>query len=374
MNGYLGLKNTIIFFFRSFGKIINIPSNFLFNEVNNHFSIDLDFRQRIRVREIDIIDKIFNKIVGKFLPTSYLENFNLFKKDIETISKKIKIIGTGNLHYSAIDHFNILAAEILKNKSGKMIIFQHGASISKTKRVFAEYIDNEYSFRCYYFDDPKGLGMHRFNEKKIPLDEIKKRKSILILNSTTYFSKDFHFFPLKNINYNPFPIFYSNLDESSKKKILVKLFPEEKSLRVKNLWKKSFGNKINFLPIFSDAREKKFFKAKLVILNEISTPVWDLLYYRIPFIFIVSQKFFTSMRFKDSFNKKFINLKKINIWFEDPVLAAQFVNSINEDYLFEKWWEKISNSKIYLDFKNFLIIEKPNYIPRIIKELKYLNL
>jgi putative transferase (TIGR04331 family) len=373
INGYIGLKNTINFFFRSYGKIINIPGNFLFNEVNNNSFIDRNFRQRIRVHEIDIIDKIFNKIVGKFFPASYLENFNSINNDIKIISKKIKTIGTGSCHYSAIDHFNILTAEILKNKSGKLIIFQHGGTISKTNSLFREHIDQKYSSRCYYFDDPKGLGMHRFNEKKISFEEIKKRNSILILNSTTYFSKDFHYYPLKNINYNPFPLFFSKLNESNKKKTLVKLFPEKKSLRVENLWKKKFGNKINFLPTFFDAKKKEYFKAKLVILNEISTPVWDLLYLRLPFIFISSNKFFTSMRFKDSFNKKFIKLKKINIWFEDAAKAAQFVNSLDKDYLFEEWWEKTINSKIYLDFKNFLIVEKKNYLPRIVKELKGLK-
>ena len=193
INGYIGLKNTINFFFRSYGKIINIPGNFLFNEVNNNSFIDRNFRQRIRVHEIDIIDKIFNKIVGKFFPASYLENFNSINNDIKIISKKIKTIGTGSCHYSAIDHFNILTAEILKNKSGKLIIFQHGGTISKTNSLFREHIDQKYSSRCYYFDDPKGLGMHRFNEKKISFEEIKKRNSILILNSTTYFSKDFHY-------------------------------------------------------------------------------------------------------------------------------------------------------------------------------------
>jgi hypothetical protein len=29
--------------------------------------------------------------------------------------------------------------------------------------------------------------------------------------------------------------------------------------------------------------------------------------------------------------------------------------------------------KIFLDFKNFLIVEKRNYLPRIVKELKDLN-
>ncbi len=118
VNGYIGLKNTINFFLRSFGKIISTPHKFFFNKVNNNFFIDRNFRKRIKINEKDIIDKVFNKIIGKFMPANYLENFNAVKKDIKKVSKKIKIIGTGNCHY-VTDHFKILTAEILNNKKRK---------------------------------------------------------------------------------------------------------------------------------------------------------------------------------------------------------------------------------------------------------------
>ena len=373
INGHTGLKNTINIFFRSFGKIIIIPHNFFFNNVNNNFFVDHNFRQRIKIDEKDIIDKIFNKIVGKLLPANYLENFNSVKKDVKKISKKIKIIGTGNCHYDS-DYFNILTAEILNNKNGKLIIFQHGGSISKTNQLDVEHIDQKYSSRRYYFDDQKGLGMHFFNEKKISFEEIKKRNSILILSTYTIFP---NFLPatrpLYSINDDPLLVFFSKLNVSNRKKVLVKLFPIKRSLVDKNLWKKNFKNKINFLPIFSNAKKKRYFNAKLVILNDVSTPLWELLFFGLPFILICSKNFFDSLQYKASFKQKFISLNKINICFNDPVQAAEFVNSLDKDYLIEEWWKKISKTKIFLDFKNFLIVEKDNYLPRIVEELKYLN-
>ena len=167
--------------------------------------------------------------------------------------------------------------------------------------------------------------------------------------------------------------FFSKLNESNKKKVLVKLFPEKNSFIVENLWKKNFGNKLNFLPIFSDAKKERYFKAKLVVLNDISTPLWELLFFGLPFILICNQRVLEIWQYQNSFKKKFINLKKINIWFDDPVKAAHFVNSLDKDYLIEEWWKKITKTKIFLDFKNFLIVEKFNYLPRIIKELKALK-
>ncbi len=372
VNGYIGLKNTINFFFRGFGKIINIPSNFLFNEDNNNFFIDQNFRQRIKIHEKDIIDKVFNKIVGNLLPANYLENFNSIRKDIKTISKKIKKIGTGECHYTH-DHFNILTAEILNNKNGKLLIFQHGGVISKTNNLFREYKDQKYASRLYYFDHRKGLGMHFFNEKKISFEEIKKRNSILILNNTATIPEEFFLEALYSSDYDPSAIFFSKLNETNKKKVLLKLFPEKKSFQIKNLWKKNFGNEINFLPFFSNCKKERYFKAKLVIYNNISTPLWELLYFGIPFILICSKNILDVNQYKDLFKKKFIKLKKINIWFNDPIKAAHFVNSLDNDYLIEEWWLKISKTKIFLDFKNFLIVEKKNYFSRIVKELKDLN-
>jgi putative transferase (TIGR04331 family) len=372
VNGYIGLKNSIIFFLRSSGKIINVPDKFLFNQVNNSFPTDQNFRKRLRISEKDVVDVIFNKIISRLFPASYMENFNLITKDIKKITKKIKIIGTGNCHYY-LDHFNIMASEILKKKNGKLLIFQHGGAISKTNNIELKHLDQKYAFRKYYFDNPKGLGMHFFNQKKISLDEIKKRSSILILNTTKIFESNIYYQFPRYTNREPMKVFFSNLKKSNKKKVLLKLFAEKESFEIKNSWKKDFGNKINFLPIFSNAKKEKFYNTKLVILNDLSTPLWELLFCGLPFIIICNKSTLDAWQYEKLFTKKIIKLKKINVFFDDPVKAADFVNSLDMDYLIEEWWKKTIKMKIFLDFKNFLIVEKRNYLPRIVKELKDLN-
>jgi putative transferase (TIGR04331 family) len=372
VNGYIGLKNSIIFFLRSFGKIINVPDKFLFNQVNNNLPIDQNFRERFRIAEKDVVDVIFNKIISRIFPVNYLENFNLITKDIRKISKKIKIIGTGSCHYY-LDHFNIIASEILKKKNGKLLIFQHGGAISKTNNIQLEHLDQKYALKKYYFDNPKGLGMHFFNQKKISFDEIKKRSSILILNTTKIFESNIYYQYPRYTNHDPAKVFFSNLKTSNKKKVLLKLFTEKDSFEIKNSWKKNFGNKINFLPIFSNAKKEKFYNAKLVILDDLSTPLWELLFCGLPFIIICNKSTLDAWQYGKLFTKKIIKLKKINFFFDDPVKAADFVNSLDLDYLIEQWWKKTIKMKIFLDFKNFLIVEKRNYLSRIVKELRDLN-
>ena len=372
VNGYIGIKNTINFFLRSFGNIINVPDSFLFNEIYNNNLMDKNFRVKIKIVEIDIIDKIFNKIIGKVFPMSYLENFNVIKKNYIKISKKIKIIGTGNSHYHT-DHFNILTSEILKNKNGKFLVFQHGGGISRTSNLEINYKDQKYSFRRYYFENKAGLGMHFFTQKKISLDEIRKRSLILILNGIINYRSVEKYYHSRFIKLDPSFIFFSKLNEKRKKDISIKLFPIKNSSLVKKFWNKKFGHKVNFFPFFSNAKKENFYNAKLVILNDISTPLYEILFCGIPFILICNQSTLEAWQYKKLFKKKINKLKKLNLFFNDPIKAADFLNSFDENHLIEEWWKGIINTKIFLDFKNFLIVERENYIPKMVKELQRLN-
>ena len=369
IDGHIGLKNTFHFFFRSFGKILNIPSRVLFDNPTIDRTLDKDFRETIKVSENDLIDKIFNKIIGNIFPVNLMENFHSIKKKINNLSNKITKIGTGNLHYYN-DYFNILTAEIL-NKNGKLLIFQHGGLISKTNNLLREYKDQQYAFKKYYFDNKKGLGQHFFNTKKFSLDDIKKRNSILILNTGIRFQGGI-FSKYSNHPYlEPSQDFFSKLEESTKKKILIKLLEQQNTLELKKIWSQKFGKKINFLPTSQNANKKNFYDAKLVILNEISTPFYELIYSGLPFILI--HKTINLVELKSAFRKKVTNLKKINILFNDSTEAANFVNSLSRDNNIEKWWKKTCKTKNFLDLKNYLIVEKKNYLSTIVEDLTKLK-
>jgi putative transferase (TIGR04331 family) len=372
VNGYIGLKNSVNFFFRSYGKIINVPENLLFNTVKDKFSLDNNFRKKIKVEDKDIVDKVFNRIIEKVLPCSFLENFDLIKKDIEKISTKINVIATGNCHYYS-DHYNILSAEISKKKHGKLLIFQHGGLISKTNQLSIEYLHNTYAFRTYNFDDSRGLGQHFFNQKKLSSEEIKKRNLLLLLNANVYFQRNINYNPATYTHFDPSSVFFDNLNELNKQKTILKLSSKPNYEIAKTYWEKKFNNKINILPTLSNAKKENFYKAKLVILNEVSTALYELIFLGVPFIMICNSKVVTSLQYKKSFNKKLIKLKFINVWFEDPVKAANFVNSFNKSYSIDDWWNKIQRSKIFSDFKKYIIVEKKNYLPKIVSELVDLN-
>ena len=299
------------------------------------------------------------------MPLTFFENYSSIKQQINILSNHIKKIGTGNLHYYH-EHFNILAAEILQ-KDGKLLTFQHGGGITTSHSLLREYKDKEYASKTYYFNDKNGLGSHYYYEKKISLEEIEKRRFVLILNTAVCFNR---WFTLKEPNHpqlEPSQLFFSKLEKSVKKKVLVKLFTQEESFEVKKMWTKKFSNKIKFLPFFSDAKKKRYYDAKIVILNEISTPLFDVIYLGLPFILIYNP--INYIGYKNIFKKKLKNLKKINLVFDNPTKGANFINSLLNKNEFALWWKKVSKTKIFLDFKKYIIIENKNYLPMLIKDL-----
>ena len=92
----------------------------------------------------------------------------------------------------------------------------------------------------------------------------------------------------------------------------------------------NFNNKINFAEVHS--KITKFYESKLVVLNDVSTPLYDLMYIGVPFIIITNPQF---NQFQKKFAKDLNKLEKLNILFRCPIKAAKFVNNKN-DKIFKK--------------------------------------
>ena len=193
---------------------------------------------------------------------------------------------------------------------------------------------------------------------------IKNNKQILIFPTQI----SFHSFRSFNIKKNNHPYldnnydFFNNLNNENKKNVLLKLFPDSTSKFVKKIWKKKFGNNINFAETYSS--KVNFYNSKLVVINDISTPLYELMYVGVPFILITDNKF---NELNMHFAKKLKNLKKLKILHTCPIKAAEFVN--NNYNTIDDWWKNVSKEKNFINLKNHLFVEKSDYINSITKEL-----
>ncbi len=365
LQGYFGIKNSMKIFFKSFGRVFFLPSNKFFYKKKFFFKVNKKARNKIEVKENDLLDRVFNLLIGRLLPATFLEGFHFIKRQDLFFAKRISKIGSA-VNISVNDQFTFLAAEILKNK-GKLLTFQHGGCIEEPIFSPQNILEEKYSTKRYLWTNPKGLGQHFLTRyKKILQSNIKNNKQILIF-PTQIFVHSFYGFG-QNMKKNNHPYldknydFFNNLNKENKKHVLLKLFPHSTSKFVKKIWQKKFGNNINFAETYSS--KVHFYNSKLVVINDISTPLYELMYVGVPFILITDNKF---NELSTHFIKKLQNLKKLKILYTCPIKAAEFVN--NNYNAIDDWWKGVSKEKNFINLKNNLFVEKSDYINSITKEL-----
>ena len=364
LQGYFGRKNSIKIFFKSFGRIFFLPTNKFFYKKKYFFKINEKQRNKIQVLEKDLLDRIFNLLINKLLPVTFLEGFDFIKKQDLFFAKRISKIGSA-VGIIANDQFKFLAAEILENK-GKLLTFQHGGLIEEPKFLPQKIVEEKYSTKRYLWTDEKGLGQHFLTRyKKILYPSIKNNKQILIFSTVISYKKYTECNLIKNNhpfldqNYD----FFKYLNKENKNRVLIKLFPHKTSENVKKIWKKKFRNNINFAETYSSPKVY-FYNSRLAVINDISTPLYELMYIGVPFI-LISDNNFNELETK--FVKKLKKLEKLKIFYTSPIKAAKFVNN-NYDTI-DDWWKIVSKEKNFINFKNTLFTEKNDYINSITKEL-----
>ena len=347
IDGYIPKKKSIELFLKSKGRILPISSEALFSKkISLRKKKNYELRKLIKVKEKDFIDKIFNLLIIKFLPASYLENFHHYFNQVKSLNS-LPAVGTAvSLIYN--DYFKFLSAEINKRK-GKIFIFQHGGLIEHLRYDHDKTINTKYSYKVLNWKSKKNFSGFYFKQfKKINIEDHKRSNGILIYptrikikynyNSCIY--KKNH--PYLNYNYS----FYEKLNVDLKKKVSVKIFPNYISKKTKYIWKKKFGKN---LKISGERKDNIYNHYRVVVIDDFSTPICELLYIGTPFIIINNELGWL----KKNLIHKIKRLKKINMYFDKPHHASNFINQ-NYDQI-PNWWKQTTNSSIFKDFKKELI-------------------
>lgn len=357
LNSYLGLKNTLILFFKNFGQFINIPSNYIFDYNVPYTKKDLKIRKLIKVKERDFIDRIFNIIAGDVIPASYIENFKLYFSESKKLSNLPSLGSGGSIMYD--DMFKFLSVKLLNQKK-KVISLQHGfmGKEIKGRLIYDQIYQKKYSSKFLGWYDKevtKETIFDRYKKYKIKNFE---QKNILIYPSMFQDRPNYKnnlrakYHPNLNSNY----IFYDSLKQNIKRKVRIKPYPNNEAI-ISAFWFKRYRNK----DLFVKSKKNLFNIYKIIIINDVSTALCELMYIGAPFILLDTGVDHLQTKTR----KKILNLKKINILFNNPIEAGKFVNN-NFDNL-EDWWKAASNSKIYLSLKKELLPSSKNRIGLIDK-------
>ena len=118
------------------------------------------------------------------------------------------------------------------------------------------------------------------------------------------------------------------------------------SFEDKTIWSKILKKK----QILNPKKLNSIYKARIVVINDISTPLHECVMLSIPFIIISKIDY---KIFNNSFKKQIKSLENLGLYYFDPVEAAKFINT-NYDQIY-KWWSLTISKKNYINFKKNLV-------------------
>ena len=161
-DGYFGKKNSLKVTIKSKFKILFAYIDYFDLPLETiNLKKDYNSRSKISIKIRDDFDIIYNEFIQNVLPSSFLENFNIYlsanKKKCSNISK----IGTA-VHFPANDNFKFATLN-LKKRNKKSFNLQHGGLMGY--RVFdpEDYINEKMSdLNLLWHDKKKNIGSQYF--------------------------------------------------------------------------------------------------------------------------------------------------------------------------------------------------------------------
>ena len=351
VDGYLGIKNSLIVFLKSKFQFLFVNENYLKKKSNLYKKND-NLRNSIKIKIEDRFDEIFEIYIRNTLPGSFLENFQRNLNNNEFLSKNLKKMGTA-IHLAATDEFKFLAMN-LKKQNKKIFNIQHGGQFGERKFSPENFINNKYSnLNIFWNDKNTAVGPTYFNSKKIS-NKIERNK-ILFFPSQYLLKEEIENLRLNNNIYlNQYLGLLRNLNKEKFNDLYVKFFSD--NIIAKKMWKKKLGSRITFLK--KNYKGSIFNKSDIVIIDNFSTAFYELLFYEKPFFIICKSNL---AEFRSKFSRLILNLRKINLLFEDEEKLAHYLNK-NQKVLNSKWLKTV-HSKEYKAISNYIFpMKKFNYM------------
>jgi putative transferase (TIGR04331 family) len=297
-------------------------------------------------------ENYLSKIFCSQMPIVFLEKFNELEtlvKNNKNLPKKPKKIFSalslwGN---SAINYYCALK----KEENTKIIYAQHGGGYGITKTHFntdyeIEVCDKYLSYgwsnsnkKILKFGNIHNLDKKKYifsNKKKfLTFISNKRHKYSTFINSSALWSIDF----IDTVKF--YSNFLLNLPKNIQENTLIRGMPDTdlKKLDFFGTLIKNFkvDNKTDIFDLYNNS--------KIIIHSINSTSLLETMYLNIPSIIILDKK----IPFSHISKNIFLDLKKNNIFFDDPKLASKFIEKIWENGI-HTWWNSINVQKTVKKF------------------------
>ena len=293
---------------------------------------------------------IIKELIPKWMPLIFLEGFKNIKipSSLSNLEKPPEVIFTSYAQFFN-DPFKVWAAGSIDNGS-KLIIGSHLGGVLVNYHMN---IDYEAEICDHYL--VSGEQKQKYNNSiKVPQvwNTLKNKEhnnngDILIVTTTNpKFTRDLATYPLGEQMYSYFNHqfkFYSKLTSKVKEKTRVRLYKFDNGWPQKKYWIQNFpkikftNDKLNYPKLVSNSG--------LIVCTYLGRAFIELLSANIPTIIFWDPNFWGMA---DFCNKDFDELKKIGIFYNNPIKAADKVNKISDNI--DSWWYSDEVQKVRYDF------------------------
>ncbi len=296
-----------------------------------------------------------SSFIYSLLPYSFLENFHAYRNTPREVGKLPKNIFSANALHDD-DLFKFITIEVLEN-GGKLYYGQHGGGYGILKEFWAESFEREVAdaFFTWGWKDnqhPKDnvipLGLFTSRERANQKQTVDRGKYIVLL-AQNYPSINVHtdsvasgelFIRYVEDNFK----FIEALNWNEFRSIKVKLYANNYDRNQEAIWNKRIPNGSIIGPAQSIEETTK--STSLLVIGYCSTGFVTFISSDIPTVVFLNNEYYG---IRNSATKFFVSLKSVGILHHDPTEAANFINSLNGDFI--GWWHSKEVSKVRTEFK-----------------------
>ena len=343
--------NSLWFFFKSRGKIIHYVFNRKHKETitTNRF-----LRRKLKIDNLSKENELLyisSKLLFKYIPKSYLEEFLALRKfstKWHLKNKNCKGFFTAN----SIHSDEIFKYVVAFDQKVPLSIIQHGAGYGMSKFISAEDYETSLSSKFYSW----GWSKYKLSHPKLNFykqtEYLKNDRIVLTFPSLSSYSG---IIESLHLNYVEKEIITNNTDE-----FIQNVDPKIKQKKFKMELKYNFMRELKLQNNIKDDTYNDFQKSlkdtRIHITNHFGTPFLESIAMNIPTIMILNNY---ENHFRDEVLKIINEMKSQKIIFDNSKLASQhinkFYNSVNE------WWERDTTQFVLKKFRNKFCITSENW-------------
>ena len=361
---YLGLKKNIMLIIKN----LAYPQNF--SKIENFVNPDMHLRAKLvkKIKSKNMVDKIYQFCILN-IPTNYLEDYHAIEKKLQKTKKNPSVILTNSGFYGNSLKTRYIAESV--SNGAKLILNQHGGKAGHHKISFTDKYETRISdnYISWGWKNKKNKKIKNYgiikNINKISRNLERKTfgDKILFLmcekgRFTSYFDFEINSKCLYSYYSETCPGFYNNLNKNLKKKLIYRVSSRN------NFWNELDYIKKNCtkarLSYQRDEYMKLIKKSKIAVCSYLATTFLELMTANVPVLLFVP---FPQKIYNNETLKNFKIMKKNNIFFDNYINAAKFIN--NNWNRIDSWWLSKSVQQARLHFLKSFSRENKNLVNKI---------